>query len=377
MKETAYQMLYLTACALHGQVPDKEKIAHMDLTKLYQTCQFHSLTAITAMALESAGVSDPVWIEAMSKAVRKNILLDMEREKICSFLEDNGIWHMPLKGVILKEMYPKIGMRQMSDNDILYDKTYQKELRKFMLENGYKSDSLGKDHHDTYMKPPVFNFEMHTILYGRKADKAICDYYSDVKKRLVKDDGSNYRYHFTDEDFYIYMTVHEYKHFISAGTGLRSLLDAYVYISRKNDSLDWDYIYDELDKLGIRDYEKRSRSLSMKIFSSVHLPKLSDDEKESLEYYMLSGTYGTIDQFSQRKIDTVHEQIGTKSRASYIWHRIFPPMETYKMYFPFFYKHKILLPVGWSYRLIRGVTVRRKKLKSEIKCLQDSDDKMN
>lgn len=34
---------------------------------------------------------------------------------------------MPLKGILLKEMYPKIGMLQMADNDILYDKQYRKE----------------------------------------------------------------------------------------------------------------------------------------------------------------------------------------------------------------------------------------------------------
>lgn len=374
MKDTAYEMLYLTACALHGQTPDQERISQMDLAKLYKMCQFHSLTAMAAMALQSAGISEPLWKEAMSKAVRKNILLDAEREKICAFLEENGIWYMTMKGVVLKEMYSRTGMRQMADNDILYDKTYQKELRKFMLENGYKSDSFGKGHHDTYMKPPVYNFEMHTSLYSRKTDKAICDYYSDVKKRLVKDEGKSYSYHFTDEDFYIYMTVHEYKHFMSAGTGLRSLLDTYVFLSQKNDSLDHEYISAELDSMGIRDFGEKSRSLAMKIFASTELPVLSEEEREMLDYYLLSGTYGTIEQFSQRKIEEVRRQTGSESRIVYIWHRIFPPMEIYELYFPFFYKHKLLLPVGWAYRLIRGVTVRRKKLKSEIKCLKNSDD---
>lgn len=375
MKETAYQMLYLTSCALHGQIPEKEKTLQMDLTKLYQMCQFHSLTSMVYMALESAGISEPKWKEAMSKDVRKNILLDMEREKICFFLEDNGIWHMPLKGAVLKDMYPKIGMRQMADNDILYDKAYQKELRIFMKKNGYTADSVGQTHHDTYMKPPVYNFEMHTILYGRKADRNIYDYYSDVKKRLVRDEGKNYRYHFTDEDFYIFMTVHEYKHFISAGIGLRSLLDTYVFLSQKNDSLDWNYICSELDRLEIRDFEESVRSLAMKIFASPVLPELTDKEKESLEYYFLSGTYGTMEQFSQQKIEAFKERTGSISKPKYIWSRIFPSMEIYETYFPFFYRHKILLPVGWAYRIIRGVTARRKKLTSELKCLHNYDNK--
>lgn len=375
MKETAYHMLYLTSCALHGQVPDKDKIAQMDLTKLYKMCRFHSLTSMVSMALESAGVSDSRWKESMSKAIRKNIMLDVEREKICSFMEENGIWHIPLKGVILKEMYPKIGMRQMADNDILYDKAYQKEVLDFMLKNGYEAESVGKSHHDTYMKPPVLNFEMHTSLYNKLYDKTIYAYYSDVKNRLVRDENKKYSYHFTDEDFYIFMTVHEYKHYSNSGTGLRSLLDTYVYIHQKNDSLDWDYIYSELEKLGIGDFERKSRQLSIKVFSSPELPVLSDDERKMLEYYLFSGTYGTMEQFAQRKVEKFRKQTGSTSKLKYIWSRIFPPMEIYEMHFPFFYRHKILLPVGWAYRLIRGVTSRRKNAKNELKCLYNTDNK--
>lgn len=51
---------------------------------------------------------------------------------------------MPLKGVILKELYPKIGMRQMSDNDILFDETYRKDVVRFMKNKGYDYDVLIK-----------------------------------------------------------------------------------------------------------------------------------------------------------------------------------------------------------------------------------------
>ena len=376
MKETAYQMLYLTSCALHGQVPDKDKIAQIDLTKLYQMCQFHSLTSMVCMALESAGVSEPEWQEAKSKAIRKNIMLDVEREKICNFLEENGIWHISLKGVVLKEMYPQIGMRQMADNDILYDKAYQDEVLDFMLKNGYKTENEEITYHDTYIKPPVLNFEMHTALYSESSDKRISAYYTDVKNRLVKDENKKYSYHFTDEDFYIFMTVHEYKHYNSRGTGLRSLLDTYVYINQKNNVLDWNYISGELEKLGIGDFERKSRQLSMKVFSSAELPELSEDERKMLDFYLFSGTYGTMEQFVQRRIEKFQKQTGKNSKLGYIWYRIFPPMEIYEAYFPFFYRHKILLPVGWAYRLIRGVTARRKKVQGEIKYLYHSDDKI-
>ena len=72
---------------------------------------------------------------------------------------------MPLKGVILKELYPKIGMRQMSDNDILFDETYRKDVVRFMKNKGYHLKSGINAHCDEWVKEPVYNFEMHLNLF--------------------------------------------------------------------------------------------------------------------------------------------------------------------------------------------------------------------
>ena len=367
MKASVYDMLYLTACAVNGIVPHRENI---DLDNLYAVCKFHSLTAAVAMALESAGAALPnKWREAKAKAIRKNLLLDAEREQILGFMEKSGIWYLPLKGIILKEIYPKAGMRQMADNDILYDSRYQKQVMEYMKGRGYTAESVGKCQHDTYMKPPVYNFELHTRLYNESTDKTIYRYYSDVKSRLVKDADNEYGYHFTDEDFYIFMTVHEHKHYSAGGTGLRSLLDSFVYLWAKGGKLDWSYIGGELDKLGLGEFERRSRALAMKVFSSSELPQLSEDERKMLEYYLLSGTYGTTKNHIENNMKKFAEKTGSTSKFRFIMRRIFPEIEVYKESYPFFYKHKILLPIGWLYRLFKGVILNGKKMTNELKII--------
>ena len=71
-KQNAYYMIYLIRCVLHNKIPAKEKLDKMDLQQLYEVAQEHSLTAITAYALESAGVYDEAFKQAKSKAIRKN-----------------------------------------------------------------------------------------------------------------------------------------------------------------------------------------------------------------------------------------------------------------------------------------------------------------
>lgn len=363
MNKNLYDMVYLVTCGIHKVTPDKEKIKELDLDELYKVSRRHLLEALVGMTLKSAGVELPkVWLDAISKAVRKTILFDAERTKIFAFMESKGIWHMPLKGVIFKDFYPSVGMRQMSDNDILFDATYANELRDYMVSEGYESEEFDEGVHDIYKKAPIYNFEMHRALYNEMHNADWEKYYSNVKERLIKDEGSNFGYHFSDEDFYIYILTHEYKHYTISGTGLRSLLDVYVYLKEKEATLDFDYIEKECEKLGIKDFEQKGRELSQKVFAKeLTARELSAEEQSMLEYYLSSGVYGYVDRKLENRLDKFVEKTGSKSKFRYVWERFFPPMEIYRLYFPFFYKHKWLLPIGWFYRLLRGVFVKQRR----------------
>ena len=172
--KNAMDVVYLAACAVNDIVPDAERVRVMELPHLYQVANRHLLTGITAMTLESAGVKDSAFTQLKGKAIRKVVAFDMERTAILQQLEEAGIWYMPLKGSILKELYPAIGMRQMSDNDILYDASRSEDVRRIMEGRGFTTERIGKGNHDIYYKPPVLNFEMHTALFGPGHEKKLC-----------------------------------------------------------------------------------------------------------------------------------------------------------------------------------------------------------
>jgi hypothetical protein len=162
-----WDVVYLVSCAMGGVPADAGRVEKMDLDAVYRVSQRHLLVSVCATALESAGVSDERFARARGMAVRKAVLMDTERAELFRRMDAAGIWHLPLKGCVLQGLYPSYGMRQMADNDILFD-----------------------------------------------AERA---------------DGMR----LSDEDFYVYLVAHEYKHFVACGTGLRSLLDAFVWLRAK------------------------------------------------------------------------------------------------------------------------------------------------
>lgn len=369
-KQQAYYLIHLIRCVLNNKVPSKEKLDKMDLSRLYTVAKKHSLTAITAYALESAGIFDKEFEEAKNKAIRKNILLDTERMRLLGILEKEGIWYMPLKGSILKDMYPQMGMRQMADNDILFDISRREDVRRIMDDLGFKLKAE-REVVDEYTKEPVYNFEMHGELFMEYQVGAMADYYLGIKERMVKDDDNGFGYHFSHEEFYLFMLAHEYKHFILSGTGIRSLLDTYVFLKKYGDELDRSYVDAELGKMGIAEYELKSRELSMKLFDGI---KLGEEESDLLDYYIFSGTYGSVENIVNKIIKK--NGSGSSAKIKYIVKRITvpyrkddPDYQNFEMAYPFFYKHKILLPLLPLYRLINSVIEHRDRIFSELKAL--------
>lgn len=369
MNKVHYAMIYLTACGVNGIKPEQKYISDIDMEKLFRLSTSHLLEVLTGISLKNSGIKlSEEWTQKLSKSTRKNILFDNERKKLFDFMEKAGIWYLPLKGTVLKDYYPAVGMRQMSDNDILFDEAFSMEIRKYMESQGYTGESVGKGAHDVYIKEPVYNFELHRSLFDNAAQSRMNAYYADVKKRLLLNDGSSYGYHFTDEDFYIYIVAHAYKHYSGSGTGIRSLLDFYVFLNAKEQSMDFEYIQNECENLGFSGFEKQSRILCKKLFGAdapagyeEFAGSLSEEELDMLGYYLSSGVYGTTERGIKNRIAEFNKKSGSTSKLRYLLGRLFPDMEIYRSYYPFFYRHKLLLPVGWLYRLVRMVFSKKRR----------------
>lgn len=369
MLNTEEILIYLVSCVVNEASIDNDRITADAADEILRTADFHGMRAIAAAGLYRASLSglqlSPDQITQSRRyvlsAARRDRLFDAERDEVLSRLEKEKIWYLPLKGILLKTYYPEPYLREMADNDILVDQERAEDVMKIMTSLGYRTDTYGKRHHDNYEKPPFFNFEMHRRLFDSETPlRSIPDYYSDVTKLLKKDRKNEYGYHLSDENFYLYMISHEYKHYILFGTGLRSLLDTYVFLKTHSDRLDWNYIKEESGKLKISGFEERNRSLAMKLFSTEENRELDDDEKEMLFFISESGTYGRQEHLAIKKIHS-------SGMFQYVFRRIFLPMESIRRIYPFFYRHRILIPFLPLYRVFH----LRRRMIAEIGFLRN------
>ena len=198
-KKAIEGVLWLAGCAADGRIPERDRLEAYDVHELYTAASSHMLAAAVGLTLQSAGVEDAEFKTALAASYRKTIILEAERKSVFQKLDEAGIWHMPLKGAILKDWYPKFGMREMTDCDVLIDASREEDVRDIMVSLGFTVESYGIGHHDVYYKLPVSNFEIHLHLFGPGYEQRFNDYYGGVIDRLVRYNG--YEYRFSPEDY--------------------------------------------------------------------------------------------------------------------------------------------------------------------------------
>ena len=365
-EKTARQLTYLLGCAVRKETPEAGRLSDADVDYILDLASHHMLAAAASMALQNAGIKNARTERSILKSHRRTIVYQSAWEEIKKHLDQEDIWYMPLKGILWKELYPDAIMREMSDYDILIDPSRARDVRTLMENLGFRTESFDQDIHDVYLKDPVLQFEIHTSLFGIVNMEKIHQYYVNVKDRLIPVRGCEYR--FSPEDGYLFMIAHEYKHYRNSGTGLRSLLDTYVYL--RTVKPDMDYIAAEAQKLGISEFEESNRMLALHLFDQM---PLTDSEEEMLAYMLSSNVYGTMD----NRVNNYRKKHGrfAQGKLGYLLTRLFVPMNDLKTSYPFFYKHKVLLPFLVIYRVFKVLLFHRDQIKYEWKSLKRLSDK--
>ena len=94
---------------------------------------------------------------------------------------------------------------------------------------------------------------------------------------------------------------------------------------------------------------------------------LSTEDEAMLQYIIGSGTYGTRQNYVSNRVRKLGS--GKKGKLKYLMNRVFLPIESVESGYPFFYRHKVLLPALFVWRILKGLTVRRSMVKAELKAL--------
>ncbi len=258
-------------------------------------------------------------------------------EEIFGYFQEHGIRYMPLKGHVIRPLYQEPMLRLSCDLDVFYDRKYRKTLRKHLLSNGFALVEK-RPYHDGYVRRGVSFEPHHSLSEENAAERSL---YKNIWSRLQTEDGI--AYHFSPEDFYIYMLLHMRKHLSEAGgVGIRAILDLYVW-QNAHPHMDTAYLEERYRYLGICQFVSSMEALS-RIWFREDAPT---EDMELLGAYICGGSaWGT----SERRFTMTATGKTGGGKGSYILRRIFPPYRYMQKHWPLLHKAPFLLPLFWVIR---------------------------
>ena len=342
-----------------------EPYAPCDYDKLYSFAKFHQITCLVYRGLcgDEAFVSSPAyarWTNLFYFLFSHSEKQLYETSRVCRAFEEAGVDYMPLKGCLLKRMYPETYLREMGDSDILIRLCdYGEKIKPVMSALGF-TERLESAHEFVWELPQEnLSLELHKSLIP-DYNKDFYAYFGTGWDKCAPVAEGLHEYAFSAEDEFIFLFTHFAKHYRDAGAGVKYVVDFYVYF-RNHPSLNFEYIQNELQKLQLNVFFQNVQKLIGVWFNGEEPDETTDFLTQKI---FASGVYGAADKTLSAGLK--QSKKSKNYRFLYAVKVIFPPYSSMKQKYGILNKLPFLLPFCWVARWFTVLFRRPKQIGKQI-----------
>ncbi len=345
----------------------KNLITEEFLKDLYKLSRAHDLAHIVGDSLDRNGLIDENseagkhFLKEREKALFRVVQNDIEMETLFSVFDGANISYIPLKGAVIRPLYPEPWMRTSCDVDVLVKKEdLQRAMDVLETQASYQKGNVAT-HDASVYSPSGVHVELHYDLTdsdSKPEERALFDKVWEVAKKT-----NGERYEMPEEVSYAYFISHMAKHVRFGGCGIRSFIDLWL-INHKTE-FDREKREETLKKCGLLKFSQCVERLSNVWFGEEEGDELAC---ELAEYVLKGGVYGSF----ENRVQT--QQAFKNNKFTYLFSRIFLPYSVLKFRFPILQKHKWLFPFCQVARWFKMIFNKERKEQSfkELKKTMDS-----
>ncbi len=342
-----------------------QSITEEKLALIYKSARGHDVAQMIASSLFENSIELSAEYKEKLKdqqllAIYRYQCMKSEIEKISALFEEENIPFIPLKGAIIRELYPEPYLRTSCDIDILvHESDVERAVGLLTEKMGYISGV--RNYHDYSLHSPNgVHLELHfNILENMEnIDRLL----SRAWEFAIPCEGSC-RYNFTNEFVVFYAISHMSYHFATGGCGIRPFID--LYFMEKKIGFDRGVLQKMLLECNlVKFYDSVNRLCLVWFEGEEH-----DEITREMERFILTGGVN-----GSRKKGIVAKQLKKGGKNAYILERIFQPYGIMKEKYPILKKHKYLLPF---YQVKRWFSLLRRGKLSKLKKEYNADKSIN
>lgn len=363
--ETTSYLLELLKAAVTNTEPSTPS-KDVDWDELFIMAENHRIIATLYFALNKLPydvVSKiPQW-NTYTFAYKQQLVDDANKSNEINIIHDalskKGIDHIFLKGAVTRYMYPETAMRIMNDIDVLYRGSSTEDVESVFAALGYKVLDRGPKDIAFGRESVRVKVEMQTALIDEGYENWY-NYLVNVWQECKPSSGHSFI--MSKEMFYLYHIIHLAKHTRNGGIGLMHIIDTWM-IARAYKDMNWDYVEEELEYLGLYKFHDVTMLLNDYWFDSY---EPTDYEMETIE--IVSSFIFTTSAFGNKTQQAANDVVAEGDEKISLRKKLFPGKTVIANYYGSKAANRTWLrPWYWLKLNVRRIFRNREKMKSSFR----------
>ena len=283
-------LMALIRIAICGETPTEtvKNACKPDVLKeVYALAAKHDLAHLVGHGISKLQLQEDAVLAKCKKAAMTALVRQTQQEydlqKLYELLEQERILFLPLKGAVMRALYPAPWQRTSCDIDILVKKEEIEKTAALLKQAGWKQ--WGQSSNEiTFISDAKTVLELHHSLMEDHVTMEAKDILAEVWRYTRPAAGKIYRMELPDEWFYCCHLAHMAKHVIYGGCGIRPFLDLWI-LDKKMPRLELP------EGSGLEKFRQAVTKLSQVWFGGAPM----DEKSLALQNYILSGgAYGNL-----------------------------------------------------------------------------------
>lgn len=267
------ELLLLSLCRLTFNGEQKKRVQELtdkvsDWKYFATLTNEHGLSALAGYNFSTLAIEEKVPADILAQlknahhlSLRRNVFLSELLSQVLDLFNNEGIKTVLVKGMALElTEYGNIGLRQMSDIDILIDHKRCIEAWNILLNNGFESLPLKSKFHKPILAytgkhlPSLIkdgaSIEIHHSLFGEKKNDITHLLANQSVKVLLNEEPVFIP---TPKLFFLYLVSHLHRHEMNNESQLRLYTDLFILLDKYTDEIiDYDLL-ELVSKAGLSD----------------------------------------------------------------------------------------------------------------------------
>ena len=372
------QVVNFLNSAIHGKKIEIEKDTYIDWNKIIDELKAHKIEALVYSAIkkETFNNIDKELLNEWKKGTFQSGVFQLNHikqvESVLNLFNENNVPVIVLKGLVIRDLYPRPELRTMCDADILVHKEDLDRVRELLISIGY-TETESSDVHLNFFRGST-HIEVHWIITKEHYFNEIPKLEEEIWENAVEVNvGNSKALSMGNEDLAMHLCLHMAAHLIDRGFGIRQVCDLVLFVEQRGNDTNWEEFLQKVRLCGIETFSKTIFALSKELFNMEIPTELQCEIDKNVinalaDDIFSSGVHGKRDMASLFAKELAYD--GNNKNDSVInkyMSFLFPQVDQMSEKYDYAKKNKLLTPIAWGHHLCAGVFNKDYSVKDKVK----------